>query len=126
MPRPCLCDSCHLCHLYHTNPAYRAHWDAAPQRSYQLSAISYQPEKPCPALPIRDWPFLARGIARLRTAADEGLGDTIHRNLARFGADALARFYEAITGHPCGCADRRSALNNLFPYPQDQEEEGAK
>jgi hypothetical protein len=79
------------------------------------------PSPPCPARPISEWPFLARGIARLRTAADAGLGDTIHRNLARFGADALARFYKAITGRPCGCADRQAALNNLFPYPPEEE-----
>lgn len=77
---------------------------------------SYAPETSTPPKPITEWPWLARAVAKLKTADDKGLGDTIHRNLARFGADAMSRLYKKITGHDCGCGDRQAKLNRMFPY----------
>jgi hypothetical protein len=77
-----------------------------------------QGEDSAPHKPLSEWPLLARLIARWRTDADVGLGDTIARHAARFGADAFQRLYKRITGADCGCSDRQAALNSLYPYPR--------
>lgn len=72
---------------------------------------------PTVAAPQSSWPLLARLAARFRSDSDKGLGDTVARNLHRFGAESLASLYKKITGADCGCADRQAALNRLYPYP---------
>lgn len=62
------------------------------------------------------WPLTARIIAKLRADSDAGLGDTIHRNLDRFGAEAMQWLYKRIIGSDCGCANRQAKLNRMFPY----------
>lgn len=64
------------------------------------------------------WPLVVRAIATLAGGDDLGIGDTIHRHLDRFGADAMTRLYMRITGHDCGCDSRRARLNGLYPYSQ--------
>jgi hypothetical protein len=68
-----------------------------------------------PAAP-RPWPLTARTIARLRSPEDKGLGDTVHRHLSRFGADAMKRLFVKLTGKDCGCDARQAKLNALYPY----------
>jgi len=68
------------------------------------------------ARPISEWPMTARIIAKLRSPEDGGIGDTIHRHLSRFGADAMTRLYTRIVGTACGCSDRQERLNQLFRY----------
>lgn len=62
------------------------------------------------------WPLLARMVAMAKADGDTGLGDTIARNLGRFGADAMKRLYRRITGADCGCGDRQRTLNIKYPY----------
>jgi hypothetical protein len=64
----------------------------------------------------RIWPLFARIISMLRTDEDRGIGDTVARNLSKFGANALKRVFKRLTGRECGCADRQAALNHLYPY----------
>jgi hypothetical protein len=50
------------------------------------------------------------------TGSPIGLGDTVGTMLTIVGADKLADCYKHITGHDCGCAQRKEYLNKLFPY----------
>jgi len=72
--------------------------------------------RPSTPRPISEWPMTARIIAKLRSPEDGGIGDTIHRHLSRFGADAMTRLYTRIVGTTCGCSDRQERLNQLFRY----------
>jgi len=83
-------------------------WDALPDAP--------MPSPPAPPKPIAEWPMTARIIAKLRSPEDGGIGDTIHRHLSRFGADAMTRLYTRIVGTTCGCSDRQERLNQLFRY----------
>jgi len=42
-----------------------------------------------------------------------GLGDTVAKLAEATGIAAVARTVERVTGRPCGCAQRRAALNKL-------------
>jgi hypothetical protein len=45
-----------------------------------------------------------------------GVGDTLHQFLRASGLAILSDCYKHITGHDCGCAQRKEYLNKLFPY----------
>jgi hypothetical protein len=45
-----------------------------------------------------------------------GLGDTIAKVTRATGFDRVARAVERVTGRPCGCEGRRTALNTHVPY----------
>lgn len=62
------------------------------------------------------WPKLVKLIARFRQPADKGIGDTLARNLAKFGAKSMAHAYTMITGADCGCENRQKKLNDAYPY----------
>lgn len=64
----------------------------------------------------KEWPLWARAVALLRHPEDKGLGDTIARNLAKLGADAMVKLYVQATGGDCGCSRRHEILNQMFPY----------
>lgn len=49
-------------------------------------------------------------------AGAEGLGDVVASFTRASGLDRLAKGYEKVTGRPCGCEERRSSLNRLFPF----------
>lgn len=104
---------CRLCWLYLKDPAYRELWDNMPVVS--VSTTTPRPE-PLEAVPEKDWPWTAWAVARLRHPDDTGLGDTIARNLFRFGADAFKRLFKRIVGKDCGCDRRREKLNQLYRY----------
>ena len=57
-----------------------------------------------------------------------GLGDRIAAVAEVTGVAAVARTVERVTGRPCGCAERRRALNEAFPtsYPQAEFESAPK
>ena len=57
-----------------------------------------------------------------------GLGDRIAAVAEVTGVAAVARTVERVTGRPCGCAERRRALNEAFPtsYPQAKSESAPK
>lgn len=66
------------------------------------------------AVPFAEWPLTARIVRSLRSADDQGVGDTIHRQLG-----APGRWFETAAnslGINCGCADRRDWLNQRYPY----------
>lgn len=48
----------------------------------------------------------------------KGLGDTIHNFTTRTGIARAVNKISEVTGKDCGCAKRREALNNKFPYKQ--------
>jgi hypothetical protein len=49
----------------------------------------------------------------------KGLGDTIAKVTSFFGIDKVAEAVARIAGaEGCGCAERREALNILFPYKE--------
>lgn len=120
MSRPCTCDrqrpgqpydparDCLACWLWANNAAYREHHEG------KTLPVPHAP----PPRPIAEWPLRFRLVAAVRSAEDKGVGDTIARHLARFGADALKRFYKAAFGKDCGCDQRQLFLNLRFPYPR--------
>ena len=119
MKRPCHCDQfrpgeplditkgdCAICWNYHNRPGYKELWNE----------VEEPPPKRREPLPVEQWPWFARAITQLASVEDKGLGDTIHRHLARFGADAVTKVYRRLVGKDCGCKDRQERLNRLFPY----------
>ncbi len=104
MPCEYTLDQCRVCWLYWNDATARGHWNDV---KVVFARPDVQPAK---------WGLVARGVAMLRHEADVGLGDTIARNLQRFGADGMKRLYRRITGADCGCGDRQVALNRMYPY----------
>jgi hypothetical protein len=45
-----------------------------------------------------------------------GLGDTIEKITTATGIKAVVEAVAAVTGKPCGCQERKEALNKQFPY----------
>ena len=58
----------------------------------------------------------------------KGLGDVVAAVAEVTGVAAVARTVERVTGRPCGCAERRRALNEAFPtsYPQAESSKPSK
>jgi hypothetical protein len=46
----------------------------------------------------------------------KGLGDTIEKITKATGIKAVVEKVSEVTGKPCGCQQRRDALNRVFPY----------
>ena len=46
----------------------------------------------------------------------KGLGDTIHKITTATGIKKVVDKISEKTGKPCGCGQRRDALNKMFPY----------
>lgn len=61
------------------------------------------------------WPLLIRGIARQRSEADVGVGDTVHRILSKMGGSQFEWVMKRL-GIDCGCGDRRDWLNAVYKY----------
>lgn len=106
---------CHETLFFCTHPSGPRYGAASKTGSLRICGDSPQAPPPQPR-PVTEWPLTARILAKLRAESDAGLGDTIHRHLARFGADAMKRFYKRITGSDCGCANRQDKINRMFPY----------
>ena len=66
-------------------------------------------------IPRDQWPILARIIARLASATDKGVGDTIARSLGSPG-EWFKTAFKTLTGKSCGCSDRQAHLNALYSY----------
>jgi hypothetical protein len=49
-----------------------------------------------------------------------GLGDTIEKITTATGIKKVVETVAKATGKPCGCKERRDALNRVFPY-QDKK-----
>ena len=74
---------------------------------------SIAPRSPVQPVPRDKWPIGVKLIAEARKPGDTGVGDTVHRLIPK--ADELIAWMKRI-GIDCGCADRRAALNQRFPY----------
>jgi len=46
----------------------------------------------------------------------KGLGDTIEKITTATGIKKVAEAVSKVTGKPCGCQERKEALNKQFPY----------
>ena len=46
----------------------------------------------------------------------KGLGDTIEKITKATGVKAVVDKVSKATGKPCGCKERKDALNRKFPY----------
>ena len=57
-----------------------------------------------------------------------GLGDLVHAVLKAIGVVWLVDRTSKATGKPCGCEQRRAALNARFPtsYPQSESSNASK
>lgn len=73
-------------------------------------------------VPRARWPKLAKAAALLANGTDAGVGDTVERVVGPVGGDAYKAWYLIVTGQPCGCGERKEALNRRYPYNQDQEQ----
>ena len=51
-----------------------------------------------------------------------GLGDVIDRAAHILKLKVLAEQLEKVTGKPCGCLERRAAMNAAFPFDDKQGE----
>ena len=71
---------------------------------------------PAKAVAPKEWPLVARVIAARAATGEIGLGDTLARLLGAAGGKLFKRWYQKITGAPCGCKNRQERLNALFPY----------
>lgn len=49
-----------------------------------------------------------------------GLGDTIEKITTATGIKHIVNKISDATGEPCGCPERRDALNRIFPYKTNQ------
>jgi hypothetical protein len=51
-----------------------------------------------------------------KSEAPKGLGDTVEKITKATGIKAVVDKVSEVTGKPCGCGERRDALNRMFPY----------
>lgn len=91
----------------------------APGTGTKYHSVNVQKRQPSPTKPISEWPAIARAIYRRRKAGETGVGDTVARWIGKAGGEKFKAVYKRITGHDCGCANRQAALNQMFPYPDD-------
>lgn len=75
------------------------------------------PPSECSFIPISTSriPRWVRLIRMLRQPADIGIGDTVQRIAAKFGGERFKAWAERV-GIPCGCAQRQSEWNRIYPY----------
>jgi len=81
------------------------------ESAFQALRQKYQ----APASPA-DWPFWATSIARIKSPADTGVGDTIARVVGPVGGEAYKAWFKRLFGKSCGCQERQDELNRRFPY----------
>ena len=46
----------------------------------------------------------------------KGLGDTVEKITTVMGIKTVVDKVSQVSGKPCGCKERRDALNRAFPY----------
>lgn len=79
------------------------------------AAIQEAHRPPPPPAAEKQWPRWAKALARLKTSADKGVGDTAARVLGLAG-ESFKAWHERIFGEPCDCQLRQSQWNARFPY----------
>lgn len=90
--------------------------NACPERRFKPCPQGANVPLPKGPLPRDQWPLTARIVAKLATAEDQGVGDTIARVIDPLGGEIYKRWHRRITGRDCGCNDARARLNALYPY----------
>ena len=50
----------------------------------------------------------------------KGLGDTVEKFTTATGIKKVVDTVAKATGKPCGCGQRKDALNRIFPYNKEQ------
>ncbi len=73
------------------------------------------PSKPIDLIPRDQWPQWAELLAKVARPGEKGIGDVIASTIGPIGGDIFKKWYEKITGHPCGCSERQESLNQLYP-----------
>lgn len=57
----------------------------------------------------------------------QGFGDDIEKVAKKLGLDRVANTVAKAAGkEDCGCSKRRDALNKMFPYKNNQQQDGSK
>lgn len=79
------------------------------------SATVRPPPPPAQPVPREKWPLWAKGLARLATSEDAGIGDVVERLARASGAKSLVEFAKSLGAPDCGCADRKATWNAEFP-----------
>lgn len=69
-------------------------------------------------IPRENWPLWAVAVEKIRNDGEIGVGDTVHRQLGRFGV-AFKSTMKAMHV-PCSCDNRRADWNIMFPYDEPQ------
>jgi hypothetical protein len=49
-----------------------------------------------------------------------GFGDTVEKFTKATGIKRVVNTVAKATGKPCGCGERRDALNRMFPYEKNK------
>ena len=52
----------------------------------------------------------------VKKSKPKGLGDSIENFTKATGIKAVVDKVSEVTSKPCGCGERRDALNRMFPY----------
>jgi hypothetical protein len=52
----------------------------------------------------------------VKKSKPKGLGDSVENFTKATGIKAVVDKVSEVTGKPCGCGERRDALNRMFPY----------
>lgn len=52
----------------------------------------------------------------IKKSKPKGLGDSVENFTKATGIKSVVEKVSEMTGRPCGCSDRRDALNRMFPY----------
>ncbi len=67
------------------------------------------------SIPRDQWPKWAKGLAKLATPEDNGIGDVVARTIGAETSGAFKAFYEMTFGKPCGCNGRQKLWNQKYP-----------
>jgi hypothetical protein len=95
-----------------TDPAVPAASATAPA---SITPLANVPLPESAAIARHQWPAAARLLARLATAEDAGLGDTLYRAIGEKNSERFRRLFKSLMGYDCGCASRRARMNERFP-----------
>lgn len=62
-----------------------------------------------------------------KKTVSQGFGDDVERVAKKLGLDKLAKSVMQVVGvEDCGCGARRDALNQLFPYKNNEQDEAGQ
>lgn len=56
----------------------------------------------------------------MEQSKSKGLGDTVEKITTVTGIKKVVDTVAKATGKPCGCSQRKDALNRIFPYNKEK------